>query len=99
MEFGSIMLSPAGRIATLARVAFGIVMLCLAAPIIYTMWSSSRSRSESGEAPDLDALWKRYRRGEISWDDYLRCKVEGMQAARQDEREPFNNSGSNDVTS
>ena len=99
MELGSIILSPAGGIATLARVAFGIVILCLAVPVVYTMWSSLRTRSESGEAPDLDALWKRYKQGEISWDDYLRGKVEGMQEARQDERGPFNNSGSNDVTS
>ncbi len=99
MEFGSIILSPAGGIATLARVAFGIVILCLAVPVVYTMWSSLRTRSESGASPDLDALWKRYRRGEISWDEYLQRKVEGMQVARQDERGLLSNPGSNDVTS
>ena len=100
MEFGLIILSPVGGIAMLARVAFGIVMLCLAVPSIYTMWSSLRTRSEPGETPNLDALWKHYKRGEISWDEYLRCKVEGTQVRKQDERGLFSSSGSNDdVTS
>lgn len=76
MEFGLITLAPAGEIAMLARAVFGLVILCSAVPVILGMWTSL-ARSESDDSPDLDALWKRYRRGEISWDDYLRVEVEG----------------------
>jgi hypothetical protein len=74
MEFGLVALAPAGEIAMLVRAVFGLVILCSAVPVILGMWTS-RARSESDDSPDLDALWKRYKRGEISWDDCLR--VEG----------------------
>jgi hypothetical protein len=76
MEIGLVALAPAGEIAMLVRALFGLVILCSAVPVILGMWTS-RARSESDDSPDLDALWKRYKRGEISWDDYLRVEVEG----------------------
>jgi uncharacterized membrane protein len=49
--------------------------LCLAVPVVHAMWSLWRRRSKSGGALDLDVLWKRYTRGEISWDEYTRAEV------------------------
>ena len=99
MHFGFVMLSPVGEIAMLARAAFGIVILCLAIPVLHAMWSSLRPRYKSGDSLDFDALWKRYRRGEISWDEYLRCEVEGVQRAGLDKGGPYSNSASDDVLS
>jgi uncharacterized membrane protein len=77
MQFGLIALGPAGGIATLSRVAFGVVILFLAVPVLRAMWSLRTRRSLSEDSPDLDALWKRYTRGEISWDEYARAEVSG----------------------
>jgi hypothetical protein len=97
MHFGLIVLSLVGEIAMLARAAFGIMILCLAIPVLRAMWSSLRTRPRSGDSPDLDALWKRYKRGEISWDEYLRCEVEGVRRAGLDRGGPSSNSASDDV--
>jgi|SRR5215203_3802829 len=99
MHFGFVMLSPVGEGAMLARAALGIVIPCLAIPVLHAMWSSLRTRSESADSPDLDALWKRYRRGEISWDEYLRCEVEGVQRSGLDKGGPSRNFGSDSITS
>ncbi len=73
MQFGLIAPSPASEITTLARAAFGVVLLlCMVVPVARVIWSSLRTRPESGDPPNLDELWERYRRGEISWDEYLR---------------------------
>ena len=81
MQVGLIMWAPAGGTAMLARTAFGVVILCMAVPAVARRWSSlrrtTRRDAESGESVDLDALWELYKRGEISWDEYLRGKVEG----------------------
>ena len=81
MQVGLIMWDPVGGIATLARTAFGVAILCTAVPVVARRWSSLRRTTrrdvESGESVDLDALWGLYKRGEISWDEYLRGKVEG----------------------
>jgi hypothetical protein len=37
---------------------------------------------------DLDVLWQRYKRGEISWDDYLRGEVEGVRGLVGTRAEP-----------
>ena len=52
----------------LARSAFGGVIVCLAV----SFWRRMRSRTgpESDDSQTLDELWKRYERGEISWDEY-----------------------------
>ncbi len=39
MQFGLIALGPAGGIAMLSRVAFGVVILFLAVPVLRAMWS------------------------------------------------------------
>jgi len=39
------------------------------------MWSLRRRRTKPDGSPDLDALWKRYSRGEISWDEYTWAEV------------------------
>src|ERR671938_460553 len=73
MQFGLIASSPASEITTLARAAFGVVLLlCMAVPVARAIWSSLRSGPESDDSPGLDELWERYKRGEISWDEYLR---------------------------
>jgi hypothetical protein len=78
MQLALVALNPAGEITMLARAAFGIVLLlCLGVPAISGIWSSLRTRTESDDSIDLDELWALYRRGEISWDEYLRGKVEG----------------------
>jgi uncharacterized membrane protein len=83
MLSGLIALAPAGGMAMLARAVFGIVILCMAVPIIHRMWSSSRTRRpESDDSPDLNALWERYKRGEISWDEYTQAEVSQNSAKR-----------------
>ena len=81
MQVGLIMWAPAGGTAMLARTAFGVVIVGMAVPVVARRWSSLRRTTrrdvESGESVDLDALWELYKRGEISWDEYLRGKVEG----------------------
>jgi uncharacterized membrane protein len=78
MELGMIALGPAGGIGMFARAAFGVAILCLAIPIVCSMWRMRRTeRTEPDDLVDLDALWERYRKGEISWDEYLRGKIEG----------------------
>lgn len=68
MQFELVALGPAGGIAPLFRVAFGVVTLWVAVPVLRGMWSLRKRRLRCGGSPDLDALWKRYTRGEISWD-------------------------------
>lgn len=76
MQSGLIVLALAASMAMLARAVFGFVIVCMAIPIIYRTWSSLRSRRPALEdAPDLKALWERYKRGEISWDEYTRAEV------------------------
>lgn len=101
MQFlGLAVLAPTtGGTAMLARAVFGVVLLCLAVPVIREVWSSLRSGPETGDPPDLDALWKRYRRGEISWDDYLRCKVEGTRRAGLEDTETAQQHRSENVSS
>jgi hypothetical protein len=78
------MSSPTGVITLFARALFALVLLCLTVPAVAGVWVSMRRRTrkdlESGESLDLDALWQLYKRGEISWDEYLRGKAEGMRA-------------------
>ena len=82
MQFGLVMSSPAGVVTMFARALFALVLLCLTVPAVAGVWVSmhrrTRKDSEPGESLDLDALWKLYKRGEISWDEYLRGKAEGM---------------------
>jgi uncharacterized membrane protein len=83
MLSGLIALAPAGGMAMLARAVFGIVILCMAVPMIHRTWSSLRTRRpESGDSPDLNALWERYKRGEISWDEYIQAEVSEKNARR-----------------
>ncbi len=49
-----------------------------------------RARRPGPEDPvDLDALWERYKRGEISWNDYLRGEVEGARGLVGTRAEPL----------
>jgi hypothetical protein len=78
MHLALVAVNPASEIAMLARATFGIVLLlCLGVPVVSGIWSALRTKPESDETVDLDELWALYRRGEISWDEYLRGKVEG----------------------
>jgi hypothetical protein len=100
MQFGLIALSPAGEITMLARAAFGVVLLlCVAVPVVRGIWSSLRARPESDDSLDLDELWARYRQGEISWDEYLRGKVEGARGLVGTKAESPGNSTPDDVAS
>jgi hypothetical protein len=77
MQLGLIAGSLTGGAALLARAALIVaIVCCLAAPLVKRMWSL-RARPGPEDPVDLDALWQRYKRGEISWDDYLRGEVEG----------------------
>ncbi len=77
MELGLVLLSPMGTMTMLARATLVVVLLCcLAVPLVHRMRSLQTRRSEPGDSVDLDVLWECYRRGEISWDEYLRGKVE-----------------------
>ncbi len=82
MQVGLIMWGPASGIAMLARIAFGIVILGMAIPVVARRWSRLPKTigrdAESGESLNLDALWELYKRGEISWDEFLRGEVEGV---------------------
>ncbi|MDX6379147.1 MAG: hypothetical protein QOI57_171 [Rubrobacteraceae bacterium] len=81
MQVGLIMWGPASGITMLARIAFGLVILGMAVPVVARRWScltkTIGTDAESGESLNLDALWELYKRGEISWDEYLRGKIEG----------------------
>jgi hypothetical protein len=65
MQFGLIAVSSTGGAALLARAALIVVMVCcLAAPLVNRVWSL-RARPGSEDPVDLDALWQRYKRGEV----------------------------------
>jgi len=99
MQFGLIAVSLTGGAALLARAALIVVMVCcLAAPLVHRMWLL-RARPGSEDPVDLDALWQRYRRGEISWDDYLRGEVEGRRGVVGTMAEPLKESTSDDSPS
>ena len=66
--FGLIGLGP-GEIAALARVAFGGAVLYGAFAVLRAV-RASRRQNESADPRALNALWERYERGEISWDEY-----------------------------
>ena len=59
----------AGEIAALARVALLVVALYGAFLVVRAI-RASRRRNESADPRALDALWGRYERGEMSWDEY-----------------------------
>ena len=92
MQVGLTILSPTGGITVLARALFVIVLLCLTVPAVAGVWVSLQRRtkrdSESGETLDLDALRELYKRGEISWDDYLRGEAEGVRGLVGTRAEP-----------
>jgi uncharacterized membrane protein len=81
VHFGLILGASASSIAMLARTALGLVILDVLVPIVTRRRSSFprtiRRDPESNESLTLDALWELYKRGEISWDEYLRGKIEG----------------------
>ncbi len=52
-------------ITMLARIAFGGAIVYSAV----SLWRKIRSRHGEG-SQDLDDLWERYERGEISWNEY-----------------------------
>lgn len=88
MQLGLIAVSLTGGAALLARAALIVAMVCfLAAPLVERMWSL-RARPGPENPVDLDALWQRYKRGEISWDDYLRGEVEGARGLVGTRAEP-----------
>lgn len=100
MQLGLVALSPAGEISMLARAAFGIVLLlCLGIPVIRGIWSSLRTGPESDDSIDLDELWALYKRGEISWDEYLRGKVEGARGLVGTKAQSSSDAASDDVAS
>ena len=88
MQLGLIAFSLTGGAALLARAALIVVLVCcLAGPLIDRMWSL-RVRPVPEDPVDLDALWQRYKRGEISWEDYLRGEVEGARGLVGTRAEP-----------
>ena len=100
MQLGLVLLSPTGTMTMLARAAFVVVLLCcLAAPLVHRMRSLRTRRPEPGDSVDLDALWERYRRGKISWDEYLRAKAEGTRGLVGTKADPSRNSAPDDATS
>jgi hypothetical protein len=100
MQFALIALSPVSEIPLLARAAFGVVfLLCLGIPVVSGIWSSLRTRPETEDSLDLDELWNRYRQGEISWDEYLRGKIEGARGLVGTNAEVPRNSTPDDVAS
>ena len=100
MQFAIILLSPVTEIPLLARAAFGVVLLfCVAVPAVSGIWSSLRTRPELEDSLDLDELWKLYRRGEISWDEYLRGKIEGARGIAGTKAASLSNSTSDDAPS
>lgn len=58
-----------GEIAAVARVALGVVALYGAFLVVRAI-RASRKPNESADPQILDALWERYERGEISWEEY-----------------------------
>ena len=97
MQFALIALSPVTEIPLLVRAAFGIVLLlCVAVPAVSGIWSSLRTGPELKDSLDLNELWKLYRRGEISWDEYLRGKIEGARGLAGTKAESLSNSTSGD---
>jgi hypothetical protein len=101
MQSGLIALSPASEIAlSLAQATFGIVLLlCIAVPAIRGMWSSLRIRPGYDHSPDLNELWKHSGRGEISWDEYLRDKIEGARGLAGRNKESSRNPAPDNVAS
>ncbi len=77
VQFGLVVLNLTGGIAMLARVALVVVMLCFLAVPLVNRTRDLFARPEPNDSVNLDELWQRYRRGEISWDEYLRGEVEG----------------------
>lgn len=77
VQFGLIVLNSTGGIAMLARVALVVVILCFLATPLVNRARNLHAKPEPNGSVDLDELWQRYRRGDISWDEYLRGKVEG----------------------
>lgn len=67
MGVGLIGLGPS-EIATLARVAFGGAML-YGALSVFRQMRASRKRDET-DPRGLGALWDRYERGDLSWEEY-----------------------------
>ena len=104
MQFGLVALSLTGGAPMLARVALILVMICcLAAPLVSRM-RSFRERPGPENPVDLDALWERYKRGEISWDEYLRGEIEGARGlvgtrAEVPTAKPWSESTSDDTPS
>jgi hypothetical protein len=100
MQFALIALSPVSEIPLLARAAFAVVLLfCVAVPAVSGIWFSLRTRPDLEDSLDLDELWKLYRRGEISWDEYLRGKIEGARGLAGTKAESLSNSISDDASS
>ena len=100
MQLALVAPNPAGEITMLAREAFGIVLLvCLGIPVIGGIWSALRTRPDPGDYVDLDELWALYRRGEISWDEYLRGQVEGTRGLIETKAHPSGDTGSDEVSS
>jgi hypothetical protein len=100
MQFALIALSPVSEIPLLARAAFGVVfLLCLGIPVVSGIWASLRTGPETEDSLDLDELWNRYRQGEISWDEYLRGKIEGARGLVGTNAELPRNSTPDDVAS
>jgi hypothetical protein len=88
MQLGLIMASWTGGAALLVRAALVVALVCcLAAPLVSRM-CSLRARPGPEDPVDLDVLWQRYKRGEISWDDYLRGEVEGVRGLVGTRAEP-----------
>ena len=101
MELGLLSLGPAGAMALLARAVFVVVLLGgLAVPLVSRMRSLRPRRStEAGDSVDLRALRELYRRGEISWDEYLRGEVEGTRGLVGTKADPSRNSTPDDAAS
>jgi hypothetical protein len=100
MQLALVAVNPAGEITMLARSAFGIVLLlCLGIPVISGAWSYLRTGPHSDGSIDLDELWALYRQGEISWDEYLRGKVEGTRGLIGTKAQPSSEAASNEVSS
>jgi hypothetical protein len=88
MQLGLITASWSGGAALLVRAALVVALVCcLAAPLVSRM-CSLRARPGPEDSVDLDVLWQRYKRGEISWDDYLRGEVEGVRGLVGTRAEP-----------
>ena len=88
MQLGLITASWTGGAALLARAALIVaIVCCLAAPLVSRI-CSLRARPGPEDPVDLDVLWQRYKRSEISWDDYLRGEVEGARGLVGTRAEP-----------